>query len=465
MPQHKDHRFAFDIEFQEEILRFTVTDKKEGFKALLLYKEHYFSLIEHQAIAKALKDFYRKKKTVPSKAVLKEGLRSLYVHRDYVQLILPEDKKRITSLVDSLYSRNAKDGETILEECIKFARYTELKDVVEKLDVTDYSQYDSLQRKIKHAINVGVDLNQEKGSFIVNDHGLRFRKRHLREPGYPTPFRQLNHLFDLGGLTTGQIVVVLAKEKKFKTATMVNLALGYLKMKKRVVYFDLENGEEALGMRVDQSLLDKSKKEIASGEYDKKLAKLFRKYKRLGIELVIKRMPAYRTTADDLQKFIDDYYAEFGLKFEQCFIDYVGLMAALSGKKDDTERISDAYVDIKNFAEFNRFESLWTSNHTTREGNKREGTKYLSTDTAKCLDIARHIDVMVGLNQNEQEKQAGVMRMEMIEQRNGPQDGQCFFWINMPNQKIREFNHKEVEEYQHQIKAAKSEERRQSDDL
>lgn len=455
-------KFAFDVEFQEELLRFTVTDKKEGFRALLLYQDGYFSLIEHQIIAKALKTFYRKKRNIPSKVLLRETIRQLFNHKDYVNHLLPDDKKKVLQIVTELYSRNAKDGDSILEECTKFARFVELKGTLESVNINDYGQYETFQKKIQKALTVGSEFKREKGIFLVADAHARATKRQNQEPSFPTPHRQLNQLFDSGGTHPGNIITVIGREKRFKTAFLINTALGYMKMRKRIVYFDLENGEYALSTRAEQSIINEDKKGILSGAFDLKLRKLFRKYHRLGVEVVIKRFPAYQTTTDDLQRFLDDIYAEYGIRFEECIIDYVGLMGAKSGKKDDTERISDAYVDVKNFADFNKFESTWTGHHTTREGNKREGTKYMSTDTAKCIDIPRHIDVMIGINQNEEEKEAGVVRIEMVEQRNGPMDGKCLFWLSMANQRVTEFTKKEIDGYREAINNAKQQERANS---
>lgn len=449
----KTEKFSFDTEFQEELLRFTVTDKKEGFKALLLYRDNYFTLTEHAVIAKALKAFYKRKKKVPSRPMLKEELRGIYNHKDYINLLLSDDKKRIKDIVDNLYERNAKDGDSILEECIKFSRYVELKDVMETVDIQDYSQYEVFHRKIQKAITTGIDLKKDKGIFVVADNHTRFAQRQSQSPAFPTPWKQLNQAFDSGGTNTGNIIVVIGKEKRFKTAFLINTARGYLRMKKRVVYFDFENGEGGLSMRMDQSMMRKSKPEISSGDYDKKLAKLYRKYKRLDCEVVIKRFPAYQTTTDNLQAWLDEQYSEYGMKFDQCIIDYAGLMGAKSGIKDDTQRISDVYIDLKNFGDYNQFDCIWTANHTTREASvKREGTKFQSTDTAKCIDIARHMDVMIGLNQNEDEKANGVMRVEMVEQRLGPMDHTCMMLIDMKSQRVDEFSDKEIKAYYEMLK-------------
>ncbi len=95
--------------------------------------------------------------------------------------------------------------------------------------------------------------------------------------------------------------------------------------------------------------------------------------------------------------------------------------------------------------------------------------------TAECPDIVSthekavmldkfcaEVDVMIGINQNEEEKEAGVVRIEMVEQRNGPMDGKCLFWLSMANQRVTEFTKKEIDGYREAINNAKQQERANS---
>ena len=43
--------------------------------------------------------------------------------------------------------------------------------------------------------------------------------------------------------------------------------------------------------------------------------------------------------------------------------------------------------------------------------------------------------------------EAGVMRLEVVEQRNGMRNGNCLFWVDIEKQSLKEFNRKEIMEY------------------
>jgi KaiC/GvpD/RAD55 family RecA-like ATPase len=296
-----------------------------------------------------------------------------------------------------------------------------------------------------------MELDDKRGSFIVSGAKTRILERHQQEETIPTPYRQINKLTNANGYTKGSIIVLVDKPKMGKTLSMVNFARDYMSRKgkyksnKKVIYFDLENGETSINIRIDQGVLNKSKKDIISGQYDSLLIKQYRKYKRLGGEIYVIRMQN-GSTVNDFQKELDDLYNEFGLKFEVAIIDYIGIMGTTTGKKDDNERISDAYLDVKNWAKQNDLDAVITGHHVKREGYKRRYTKYRTEDLAKCIDIERHVDTLYGIQQNPEEFSNNIIRLETMAQRDGL-NGKALFHVNQSYQKIKEFTKEEIEAY------------------
>jgi hypothetical protein len=195
---------------------------------------------------------------------------------------------------------------------------------------------------------------------------------------------------------------------------------------------------------------------IASGEHDKKILKQFRKYQRLGGEVHVKRMPSYTTTCNDIQNVIDKDYREFGIRYDALVCDYAALGCALSGTKDETQRISDFYVDLKNLANHNQFETTWTANHVIRAASDtRFKTKFQSTDTAKCIDIVRHVDVAFGFNRSELDQSIGTARLEIMDQRNGVSEGFALFKVDYKNQRADEVSKSDLKDYFEALKQVK----------
>lgn len=444
-------KFEFGTDFQELILNYTVTDLK-GFKALELYNDSYFVLIHHAIIALALKKYYKKHKIIPEEPYLREFLRLLYQNDKSLKVdLLPEDKELISDTITRIYSKKVNQPDVILENCVNFARYIQFKSEMENVDINNFHSYESSIERLKKANTIGTDLLENYGTFIVKDMPDRAFKRDTMSIITPTPFWQMNSLLNSGGTEKGNVIVLVGKEKDFKTGGLINVARGYMKMRKKGFYVDLENGEIAITVRSEQSLSNKEQELIRSGDYDEKLMKLMRKYKRIGAELLVKRFPNLTTTCASIQSWLDRVYQDLGIKFDFGCIDYGLLLGAISGKSDDFNRISDAFLDIKNLAEFNNLDALWTGAHVDRKGVTRRKSVYESTDIAKCIDIPRHVDCLLGMQQNEDEEAGGVLRMEVIEQRNGMRNGKMLFWLDIAHQRIKEFSKAEVKEYWKQV--------------
>ena len=444
-------KFQFGIDFQEKIIQYILTDQ-QGYKILSLIDDTYFTLLSHAAIVYAVKKYFKKSKRVPEEAFLREYLRELkYRNVNQLSELSEDDTNKIEELLTTLYKLPVSDPETIKMKVINFAKYVRFKANVEEMNIEDYESYEAQIRKLNEITNIGRDLLEDHGTFLIEGFPERAHRRHLDYDSTPTPFWQLNRLLNAGGTEKGNLITIIAEEKRFKTGLLVNVGRGYLKMKKRGVYFDLENGEKGITIRNEQSFSGHTRQEILSEEYDNKIAKLFRKYKRLGAELNIKRFPALTTTTQDFQNHLDTLWKDHAFKPDFVIVDYGLLMASLSGKKEDFGRISDAFLDLKNFAHYNNLCSLWTVAHVTREATTRRSTKYIPKDIAKCIDIPRHIDILLGLQESDEETQSGVMRVEVIEQRDGLREGKCLFWVDIEKQSMKEFSKAEVSEYMAQL--------------
>lgn len=445
----KKEKFEFGIDFQKLILQLTVTDRVEGLKIIKYYEDSYFTLLSHATIAYLIKSFYKKKRRIPSESVLRENLRLYYRTREAANFT-DQDKTEISNVIQEIYSQPVPDGDVIVEKCISFARYISFKSELENIDITKYDSYAAYADKLKKAQNIGEEAIENYGTFLVGGMHDRAYNRELMQ-SWPTPYWQLNRLLNSKGLGRANLIMLMSQQKRFKTGSLINIGLAYMKRRKKVLYIDLENGEQAITTRSEQSVGNVDQEDILSSVIDKKLMKVFRRYKRIGAEMIIKRMPAYKTTADDIGNLIDIYKVRFGLVIDILIVDYGDLLGAVSKVVDDTKRISDAYVDLKNLGVEKDLEAIYTASHVTTEAHKRTATRYVAGDVAKCRDKVSHVDMAIGVQESEIEMENGVMRWEIIEQRNGSRMGKVLFWVDIKKQRMVEFTKSEVDDYYEQL--------------
>lgn len=439
-----NNKFIFTTEFQFDLLKYTLTDKN-GVKALSMYDDSYFTLFEHAIIAFTLKRYFKKKGKIPGKTIFIQELIKTFSLRDFNESLTPDSKKEIINIANSLFDGNVKDGDDILESVEKFAKFTDLKGVIDSIDLLDYNQYDKFSRDVQKAISPRLQSEQDMGTFLVKGVIDRQIKRKDVSPIVHLPYKQLNQLTNAGGYARGSIFVLLDKAKKFKTGMLVNIAIAYNKRGKNVLFIDLDNGESEIVTRIEQAYTGHTKSEILSGDFDKEISsKLINKK----TDIIVKRFPALVTNASHIKDFINYLYNEYGIRIHDLIIDYIGKMGSISGKDSLHERISDAYIDIGNLSLEMGIDHVWTAQHVTRNAAKlRMATRYDSTDIAGSIDISRHVQAIYGLNRSIEEEQDGIQRVEVVDQRDGKPRGRAIFKVDMDTQRAIPLKQDELDEY------------------
>jgi len=441
----EENKFTFGLEYQDELIRFVLVND-DGYKAMAYIKNSYFATLSRSTIFFAIERHWGETHRIPGIPFLMERFSEIFKERMFAEALTEEDKQEIINTTRHLTNAPAKDGDLLLASAAKFASYIELKDTIENIDLANYAAYGAFSGKVQEAISISdVNRKQKEGIFFIK--GLKERQvnRQATDIVIPTPFAGLNRLTSAGGYEPGSIIVLLDKPKRLKTTALMNVTRGYLRSKHKVILFDLENGQESIATRLEQSAGRVSKREIIKGSRDKDIAKILRRYSRVGGEVYIRRLPAGCTTVD-MQIVIDKVYRDHGIIFDDIIIDYIGLMGALSGRVDDNGRIGDAYTDIGNLVDRNSFKHCWTAHHVVRGAGKRQSTRYLGEDIAKAIDIIRHSHVILGLNATPEERENGIVRMEIVEQRDGLPEGRVFFRVDSPTQRMDELTKKEISE-------------------
>ena len=440
-------KFEFTTEFQYEILKYTVQNSK-GYNALQLYDDFYFTLTSHSFIAHTLKKYYKRKLTIPGLVVLTQEIEEMFNHRDFINNLTDADRKEILSLTKGLFKGAVLDGDELLLKTERFAQYVDLKNEVENIDLLKYDAYEPFSRKVQKAIAPRIQAMEDRGSFLSKDLKRRQIQRKDTSPIVPFPYKNLNRLTNAGGYIRNSLFVVLDAAKKWKTGMLVNLAKEYLKGY-NVLVIDLDNGKGEFMMRVEQSLGNLTKRELLSGDYDKRVRTRIQKYKAIKkTEIIVKELPALITTAADIENYIIYLRREFGIEVGVLLIDYIQKMGSISGKESLHERVGEAYIDISNVAKAQDIAHVWTAQHVNKEGQKnRMHSVYEATDVAGAtMDIGRHAQAIFGLNRTGWEEEQGYQRMEVVEQRDGKK-GTAVFKIDRERQTVKELKPEQLDKF------------------
>lgn len=438
-------KFSFTPDFQLEILRFIIQDK-EGGLVLGRLKPSYLVLIEHSLICEGILKYFKKTKKIPSQNVLKEVIKEMLESKAYVDLVTKDDIPTIERTIKNLYSIQLSDSDYIKEKIYKFSTYVEMKNLNDSFDLDNFEQYEEYSKKIEKVLQKSKPKKEDEPLYMIRDVTERQFKRQSEPSVVPCPFRQLNDLTNAGGFPVASVNVILDRPKAKKTFFMVNLARGYLRMKKSVLYIDTENGQEQIMDRFIQSSINKTKKELYSGDYDKLEAKHLRKLARFGVELVVERVPALITDCNYIREKILTLRSQ-GIDIRVLMVDYAGKLASLAKDKEDFDRISNVYIDLQNLAEELHLDIIWTAHHITREGKKHRTTKYDENDISGSIAIVRNAQFIMGLNCTEQEEKDNILRVEIVVQRDGLPSGRALFKCDVERQRCTEFTKEQRKQY------------------
>lgn len=446
MKKFKDSvKFSFTPDFQLEILRFILRGK-EGGLVLRRIKSSYLVLIEHALIFEGISKYFKKQGKMPSENILKQVIKELLESKAYVDLVTKDDLPSIQKLISNLYHIPLSDSEYIKERIYQFSTYVEMKNLNDSFDLDNFEQYEEYSRKIEKVLQKSKPKKEDEPLYMIRDVTERQFKRQSEPSVIPCPYRQLNDLTNAGGYPEHSVNVILDKPKAKKTFFMVNLARGYLRMKKSVLYIDTENGQDQIMDRFIQSSINKTKKELYSGEYDKLEAKHLRKLARFGVELVVERVPAMITDVTYIREKIIQLRNQ-GIDIRVLMVDYAGKLASISRDREDFERISNVYIDLSNLAEEMKLDIIWTAHHITREGKKHRKTRYDENDISGSIAIVRNAQVIMGLNATEQEERDDILRAEIVVQRDGLPSGRALFKCSTETQRCTEFTREQRKEY------------------
>lgn len=438
-------KFTFSPEFQLEILRYIIKDK-EGGLILKRIKPNYLVLIEHSIICEGIIKYYKKQNRIPSENVLKEVIKELLEGKQYADLVTKDDIPNIDRVISNLYHLPLSDADYIKEKIYQFSTYVEMKNLNDSFDLDNFEQYEEYSRKIEKILQKSKPKKEDEPAYMIRDIVERQFKRQSEPSVIPCPFRQMNALTNAGGYPEHSVNVILDKPKAKKTFFMVNLARGYLRMGKSVYYVDTENGKDQILDRFIQSSINKTKKELYSGEYDKLESKHLRKLARFGVELVVERVPAMITDCNYIRDKIIKFRNQ-GIDIKVLFVDYAGKLASITRDKEDFDRISNVYIDLQNLAEELNLDIVWTAHHITRDGKKHRATRYDENDISGSIAIIRNAQTIFGLNSTAQEEQDDILRAELVVQRDGLPSGRALFKCDVERQRCKEFTRDERENY------------------
>jgi replicative DNA helicase len=303
-----------------------------------------------------------------------------------------------------------------------------LKEAIEKHDSSYGERLISEYRKVERPASKTVDLLKDHSAII---HAFSHENEYLFS--YPGEFGKF-----IGPFMRGDFFAIMGAMKRGKSHYLWYTGYRALLMGLKVLFVSLEMTEQQMLRRMWQCMvgqpLQTGQVKIPYFSKDSKSEIYFKTKNREGINLTevqekqefYRKMvrtgevkfiefPTYGATVKDIEtELINLEYYE-GFIPDVVVIDYADILKPTNERQDYRHQLDTTWKSLRGMAQDRSILAV-TGSQTGRFGMKRDVD---ATDVAEDYRKLAHVTKMMALNQNEKERDDGVMRVSNIVQREG----------------------------------------------
>ncbi|QEG04180.1 DNA helicase [Bacillus phage BC-T25] len=238
----------------------------------------------------------------------------------------------------------------------------------------------------------------------------------------PTGFADIDHL-NSGGLAKGELGMIVAASGTGKTLILTNLATNYTKMKKNVLFIALEELENRMILKLEQSLLRRNRSQILTGtalnqvEFDKNQQFIKEKRDMFG-NLFFARFSPRTITPAKVEQLISDVKLRWGIDLDVVIIDYPELLRDPNATGDDAKDGGRLFEEMRRIGqEYNVV--MWTAAQMNRSAYS--ATIRTSESMEGSLRKKNAAELILTVQQSDEEFRAGFVRLYADKLRNPPE--------------------------------------------
>jgi KaiC/GvpD/RAD55 family RecA-like ATPase len=425
---YQPQTYSLTRDLQRSILHNMLCDRLFFLETNDLVQPAYFDDIAFSRICRIAQDFFKgrysgvdesKNETTDirsgqliTRAILEQKLRE-ETSKD------PVEMTRELTEVDIIYDNveeHQRERPYLKEDVTKFAKHQALlKAIVDSVDVhIPKNDFDAVQKAIQDALMVGPQVSI--GSFYFEeafDRYARLLTETESEEKFSCVFHTLNK--DLrGGLGRKELGMVFAGPGIGKSLWLANVARVNVMNGKKVLYITLEVSEDISQERLDAgfSLVSFDRLKIDHEKVLEQLGKLGTQYSE---SLVVKEYPNLSLTVNELRSLLAQLWAYRSWRPDVVILDYLDEMAPIRGM-DEYESQQRIARYVRGFIVQEGF-GLFTATQVNRAGRQTRIAK--ETEVGDSWGKVKVVDALWSLNQTDEEKERGVMRLFVVKHRNG----------------------------------------------
>lgn len=320
-------------------------------------------------------------------------------------------KEHLLGLIDKIEEIKIEDKVEVQETSTEFFVKRNMREAILRAAANWKSnKWDSILKDFEDALKAG----QPKDT--GHDYFRDVNKRLSKDFRIPIPF--MNGLDELigGGLSPGELAVVIAPPGGGKSMALVKGASTALLAGKKVIYYTLELSEEVVGQRFDACINDIGLKYV--WDYPEHITEKLSDLAKLGGGLKIKEFLEGGVTVNTIKAHLKTLEIE-GFIPDVIFVDYLGLMKPLGSYAEKRHALTDIAEGLRNIANNMRV-PIWSAHQTNRTAIQEE--RINTSHIGESLGIIATVDLALGLGRPDEMKEDNQAMLGIIKNRLG-QDG------------------------------------------
>lgn len=412
--------------YQEKVCQAVMQDQRFAEQVQDILHPRFFNLKYLQAIVRKFYEHKRSFKTFPS--------------MDLVEIMVRDDddvndliKRQVKEYLDRSREHPLNgDSGYIQASSLEFCRRQTLKEaILQSLDRIEESDYDSVSRIIKDALNKGA--SQDVGHDYME--GFQARgERSVRKPiptGWPIIDRELN-----GGWERQTLTTFIAPTGAGKSMFLVNVGAAGIANGLDVLYVSCEMADYKIGLRFDSYF---SGVEINNVSQHAERVEQEARAKVKG-RLFIKEFPTKTATVQTIRAYLERLRSTKNFVPDMIIVDYADLLRGSRQYGEKRHELEGVYEELRALSQESNTVVV-TADQTNRSGLNDEIVTLSSI--AESYAKATVCDVIMTISRRMEDKQNNTGRLFIAKSRLG-RDGVVYpFTLNTATVKVSVLNQSE----------------------
>jgi replicative DNA helicase len=381
--------------FEKILIKFLFHDIDVREKILPFLDPDIFDSFETKDVIKTINKFVESRSLFPTIPEIKLEIKNKETFdclKECLDLDVSEyNRKYILDKIEDFFKRKM-----LLNELVDAA--SKLKEE----SVNSLSEFpDKIREKLSFSFDseIGLDVFSEKGKESFFEH------LHQKDKIFSTNIPYVDKIIK-GGFHEKTLNLFLASTGLGKSLILCSLAVNSILRNNKVLYLTLEMSENKINERIMANLMDvdiNDMNKLSREQYDSKFDKI--SY-RLKDKLIIKEYPAKSLNSNRIRNLLKELKIKKSFVPDIIYVDYLGLMVC-----NDVKAQGKSYELLKVISEELRSigqefgQPIISAVQTNRDGI---GAAVIDlTDIADSIGITATADLIIGVTQTEEYKDAG----------------------------------------------------------